>query len=364
MIVTVSTVKDSPATLTRWVQRNLRNGVDHLVVFVDDGDPAALEALSASPYVTAVDSASWWGAERPDRLNVRQRINANAVRAVVARVPGVDWIFHVDSDEVAVIDRDRLAALDPALGVVRLLPLEAVSRDEWPDDEVGAFKRLLDDDELTLIHTLGAVARPKNADYFHGHIGGKVGMRPGHDGWLGTHHVVGADRSRQPAFEADWLSLLHYESHTAAEFVRKWGNLATSGGPVTTRGARSALATSVQTLLAKRLDPEVTDRLLRRLFEMTTRDDHELLDSLGLLVRVDPRAGTHRPDPGAEPVAALRAALAGLHGRDKSGFEPGRSPDAAAADDAGRSPDDAAADDAAPARRGRPGWRRAAPGTR
>ncbi len=54
VIVTASTVKDSPQNLRTFVARNLAGGVDHLVVFVDDGEEAALAALGAEPHVTPV----------------------------------------------------------------------------------------------------------------------------------------------------------------------------------------------------------------------------------------------------------------------------------------------------------------------
>ena len=39
VILTVSTVKDAVPNLRRFVSRNLANGVDHMVVFLDSVDP-------------------------------------------------------------------------------------------------------------------------------------------------------------------------------------------------------------------------------------------------------------------------------------------------------------------------------------
>ncbi len=318
----VSTVKDSAERLSRWAQRNLANGVDHLVVFVDDSDPAGLAAL-AIDHVTPVDSRPWWAGARPERLNDRQRINANAVRAVGTLVPGVDWVVHLDGDEVAVIDRAPFDLLPADTGAVRLAPLEAVSRRSWPDDEPTEFKRLLTQPELDLLHALGGVAKAANSHYFHGHVGGKVAMRPVDGLWLGTHHVVDARREKQPAFEAPWLRLLHYESHTADEFVRKWTNLATSGGRVFTRGARTTLATAVRALFELDLPAQSRREVMLELFDRHVRDDVELLDRLGLLVRMAPVQGEHRPSVARGVVADLARRLHALEGVDKSSLAPG-----------------------------------------
>ena len=45
------------------------------------------------------------GGQRPADLNDRQRLHANIAKAVLTVVPGVDWLFHVDADEICQIDR-------------------------------------------------------------------------------------------------------------------------------------------------------------------------------------------------------------------------------------------------------------------
>ena len=311
VIVSVSTVKDTPDHVTTWVRRNLAQGVDHMVVFVDDGDAATLEALACHAGVTAIDGPSWWGQERPARLNVRQRLSSNAVLAAATRVPGVEWVLHHDADEVAVIDRPQLRRLHDDVRAVRLSPLEAVSRTTWPDDRVTDFKRLLGDDELELLVALGVIGKAGNAHYFHGHIGGKVAIRPTLGAWLGTHHMVDADRQKLPCFEAPWLRLLHYESFSFDEFVRKWSNLSTSGGAVITRGARSDLLAGFRALLAAELDDEAFAQVATRLFDRHVRDDHDLLRTLGFLVQVDPDSDPDG-DSGAATDADSEAAAEGV----------------------------------------------------
>lgn len=323
MILAVSTVKDVPSRLLRWVELNLTNGIDHMVVFVDDADPQALASLATTSHVTPVDSLTWWGGGRPARLNVRQRINANAVRAIATVLPEVEWILHIDADEVALIERSELAGLPTSVRAIRLAPYESVSQRAKTTDAGSLFKRLLTDQELALLTALGVISKATNNVYFHGHVGGKVAMRPSESSWLGTHHVVNAAREKEPAFDAPWLRLLHYESHTVDEFIRKWTNLVTSGGSVATRGARADLAAAVRGALSLEITSDLRREVLTELFDRHVADDLERLDRLGLLVRADPTLGRHRPSTSAGLGESVKSLLAGMAGVDKSCVEPG-----------------------------------------
>ena len=99
MITTVSTVKDDPEHLERWIDRNLAAGVDRMLVFVDDrDDPHTAAALNARHGVLAVDAAAWWGDDFPPKLNARQRISANAALRVLREDDPRGWLFHIDGD--------------------------------------------------------------------------------------------------------------------------------------------------------------------------------------------------------------------------------------------------------------------------
>ena len=102
MIFTASTVKDTLPNVRRFVAGNLAGGVDHLFVFLDAPDREVRGFLDEHPHVTCIRTdKSWWGGERPEHLNVRQRINANLAKAVLSTLPGEDhWVFHIDADEI------------------------------------------------------------------------------------------------------------------------------------------------------------------------------------------------------------------------------------------------------------------------
>ncbi|MEJ7834348.1 MAG: glycosyltransferase family 2 protein [Nocardioides sp.] len=325
MLFTASTVKDTLPNVQRFVAGNLAGGVDHMVVFLDAADADVQGFLDGHAHVTCVRTdKSWWHGDRPAELNVRQRINANVVKALLSGLPWAEWVFHVDADEIVQLDRAVLAAVPPETRVVKLAPLEAVSRKSWDGDPTW-FKRMLAKDDLTLLHTLGVIDRPANGAYFHGHVEGKSGVRPALDLWLTLHFGVDAAGEQLTAYADERLALLHYESFSGEDFVRKWTSILSAGPRASYRPAREPTAVALRTLIEKNLTEEQAAPYLMRIFERTTEDDFDTLRDLGLLVEADPRQGTHRPvdfpGGGREDLVAL---LEQVTAEPKRPFHPGQ----------------------------------------
>ena len=325
MLFTASTVKDSPENTRFFVAANLASGVDHMVVFLDDPrDPVQQDVaaeLAAHPHVTCLPTdRGWWQGDRPNRLNVRQRINANLVVALLADVPDAQWVVHVDGDEVVHADADALASVPPDTGALWLSPLEAVSTLEAPQRPT-LFKRLLEAEDLQLLTVLGVLDAPTNQSYFHGHVLGKSGVRPRAGLHLTLHDSVHPDgrRLRSPErFEHPGLSVLHYDAVSGQEFIRKWTAMV-AAGPTSLRPDRAPVAMALRSLVGKDLDPAVAETYLRAVYERTTQDAVETLADLQLLEQVDPTQGTHRP---AEMGGATRSAFE--QGLDRLREEPKR----------------------------------------
>src|SRR5215210_7941558 len=105
LVAVTATVKGSAAQVRRFAAANLRAGADHVLVFVDDGDPQVLESLEQdaelSRHVTAIGTdADYWrrgqrrvdrpgevDRSRPPNLNRRQKVNANLANTLVCTVP-------------------------------------------------------------------------------------------------------------------------------------------------------------------------------------------------------------------------------------------------------------------------------------
>jgi hypothetical protein len=251
---------------------------------------------------------------------MRQRINANWARELLAPLSWAEWLFHIDGDEVACLDRDAIASVPEEVDAVFLSPWEAVS--QWAQSgRPTRFKRLLDDAELNLLHVLGAIPEPSNQAYFHGHVMGKSGVRPRSGLGLTLHDAVSNDGRRHPRHEDARLHVLHYDAPSGEEFVRKWTSLA-QAGPVRYRRSRSGPARAIRTLLVQDLSDDTRAKYLRRLYDVTTRDDLEMLQELGLLVEADPLASgatSARPIP-PDATDELAHRVAELRAAPKAGF--------------------------------------------
>lgn len=313
MLLTASTLKDSPANVRFFVAANLAAGVDHMFIFLDaprdPGQDEVADLLVDHPHVTCVPTgrSDWWAGERPGSLNVRQRINANWVRHLLEPFEWADWLFHIDGDEVALVDRAAIDAVPAGTAAVHLAPLEAVSEMQ-PEGRPTRFKRLLDDDDLALLHVLGAIDAPTNQSYFHGHVMGKSGVRPSSGLGLTLHEVVSPDGRRLERHTDDRLTLLHYDAVSGDEFIRKWSALA-AAGHARYRPSRAPTARALKTLISRDLPEATRDKYLRRIYERTTQDDVALLEEIGLLVHVDPEQRGHTPrrlPPGAAGELAAR----------------------------------------------------------
>lgn len=294
MICTVSTIKDSVANVRNFVERNLGAGADHLFVFAEGGDREVLVFLEEHPHVTVVD------ADELDRhtpqasgLNVRQTINANRINYLLSDVDSVDWLFHIDGDEVLDIDRHRLLELGPEIDSVRLAPRESVSSSQ-PEHE-GYFKRLLEREELALLTVLGVVSGPNNRKYFHGHVAGKIGVRPSVRHGLHIHQsrLLG-EEDTQESYRADWLRVLHYESVTLEEFLRKWEVHIQAGPETSFRGEKELVRGAIVAVLGNaHLGEDEKRHHLAEIYRRRVEDDVATLLGLGLLETVEPL--DHRP---------------------------------------------------------------------
>ncbi len=294
MVCTVSTVKDTADNLRAFVDGNLRAGADHMFLFLDQPDPEVASALSVEPHVTVIPTGPpYWGGSRPNLLTARQHVNANLINVLLTAVPAVLWLVHLDGDECLHLDRTRLLALPDHVRAVRLTTWEAVSRPHW-DGPVNRYKRPLSDDDLTLLFLLGVVKRPTMRSYFRGHLK-KSGVRPALDVHLAIHRAEHVDGSPVEDITAEWLCLLHDESYSGEEFVRKWlaklGN--TRGGQLQARDRLRAAIISLSSNPA--LGEDEKRGLLNELYERVVRDPEDVLERLGFLEEPNPEWHRHRP---------------------------------------------------------------------
>ncbi|QNN51204.1 glycosyltransferase family 2 protein [Nocardioides mesophilus] len=322
LVCTVSTVRDSPENVGAFVERNLAAGADHLFVFVDDADPEVQALLSATPHVTSVPTGpGYWADQRPSELNTRQFVNANLVNTVLSCFDRVAWLVHLDGDECLDVDKASLLSLPDDVTAVGLQTLEALSRPRW-DGPVDRFKFPLSRDDLWLLSTFEVVRRPRMSDYFNGHTSGKPGLRPTLDRRLGIHRVVDHEGHSVKPLRSEDLRLLHYESYSGEEFVRKWLAHLSSGSPSSFQPRKSRIRACVRSILAKdHLGEERKRELLMEVYRRLVQDDAETLEELGFLMTPPAQRHGYRPSGfDSTELAEVRTLLELLAGADKRHF--------------------------------------------
>lgn len=276
-----------------------------------------VDFLAGEPRVSVVVADDdWWGANRLPSLNGRQRVAANLVREACAEVGFVDWLFFIDGDEVALVEKGILGEVPDEFAAVRLRPLESVA-----DGGELLFKRLLEPEELRHLKRLGLLHKASNSHYFHGHVSGKVGVRPTAAIRLGVHAAEDVTGMKVATFEHPELRHLHFESLTLEEFVRKWTALAASGPAPGMRPRRAAVLNGF-IAMAQEPDPRVRRRNAEDLYRCFVADDAAALQAAGVLERIDLR----RREPGValsqQQRTRLNDAIARHSRRPKTEFLP------------------------------------------
>lgn len=157
----VTTLRNADATLDYFVAYHLSVGFDHLFLFFDDPNDASFDRYEGYPAITAIRNTkslhrqwlqTWSATENYPFANqevmARQIMNAD-VAVQMARQRGVDWLLHIDSDELFYSPNesvaDHFAGLSArGLDVTRYLNHEAMpetSRIQNFFTEVSLFKR-------------------------------------------------------------------------------------------------------------------------------------------------------------------------------------------------------------------------------
>lgn len=295
VIFSVTTLRDTPSNVEKFVRRNLGGGVDHQVVFLDGQQLEAAAMLESNPHVNVVTTDDdWWRTERPTSLNLRQMVNAEATRRVLGPLKEAQWLFHIDGDEVVRLDRDLLDRVEPEWQAVGLATLEAVG-EMRPEGDPAWFKSRLSGRQLSLLKVLGLLPRASNREYFRGHVAGKVGIRPAANVRLGVHRAFDPAGGRAPHFKDPRLQVLHYESPSAEDFVRKWASLMASGPAPRQKRTRTLIGKALVALWEQELPEAEVAAFLDLIYDRVGADDVETLRGLKLLQHVDPDTETQSP---------------------------------------------------------------------
>lgn len=241
----VTTLRDAAATLESFVGYHRAIGFSHFFLFFDDPADAMLSWARTQPDITAIArdgdlekiwrSLSRWNevGEHVDReVMSRQILNTEHTMAM-ARAMGLDWLLHIDADELFYVPGGDAAAHFAALAVrppdvATYLNFEAVPEAEETGDffrSVSLFKLPLLQPPLPQAQALMARAGQRADAYFHFYGNGKSAVRLAAPGMLpGSVHGFSRPGGHAAAqFRGPFI--LHYACSGFAAFWRKYAIL-------------------------------------------------------------------------------------------------------------------------------------------
>lgn len=223
----VATVKAPLECLQAWRRHHERIGIRRFILFFDDPNDPSFDALKDEKGVTAVrcDDRYWRdNGEKPNQVPPRQIVNLHR-GMFMARELGVDWIAHIDSDELI----RPLCPMDEVLsraGVNALLLdlREAVSErmDYKSIFEPTLFKKPPSQGQMRTARRLGCKNAFGYGSFFHGHTQSKTLFRlDGNVRRMGIHRPLEWHGEPSMGMTRD-IQLLHFDGVGFADWDAKW----------------------------------------------------------------------------------------------------------------------------------------------
>ncbi|MCC1492329.1 glycosyltransferase family 2 protein [Cognatishimia sp. F0-27] len=215
---------------------HLDQGAHALWIYLDSPCPEAQHALSKIRAIRVRHtSEAWWAARggRPDRHQIRQVRNLrHAYRVAGAHV---DWLAHIDADELLLPQdsvQSALAALPPDCLTARMRPIEALGPGDALQPGETLFKALPRDPATR--HQVTERVFPGWADHlaggFIGHIAGKLFVRTGLQGMQIRIHNAYRDGVANPGERIlETVDLGHFHAPDLDSFLAAYRFRASHG---------------------------------------------------------------------------------------------------------------------------------------
>jgi hypothetical protein len=232
-VAVVTTLRASAAVVRAFVAYYLNSGVEHLFLYFDDPHDAVASTLGGlSNVIVQVCTEAHYarmGVAVGAAIEERQRANANEALER-ARGDGIDWLIHVDSDELVHAERGIARALSrvpPNVDVVTFSLLEAVpSRHEYelPFREISAFRVPARRVRRIMARLLGCGPALFRGEYLRGHYASKsaVRVRAPSLARMDIHAPTPVPSRQLTTVVSVEIALLHFESCGFSEWASKW----------------------------------------------------------------------------------------------------------------------------------------------
>jgi hypothetical protein len=231
----VSTVRADRTTLRMFVNYHLNVGVEHLFLFFDDPSDPAIDHFKQEDRLTCIscDERYWTASSQSvdpslDASSIEFRQVHNASLALRwAREQGLDWIAHIDSDELLYAPFGLRRLLDDIdAGAVILPTLEAIPKRSYARHyftDIQTFRRLESPIPKATRIATRLYRRAATYGYFRAHTEGKAIVRTRSPfAGMGIHSPVEApDQQVQIARVRDGF-VLHFDCCTPTDWITKW----------------------------------------------------------------------------------------------------------------------------------------------
>ncbi len=208
--VAVASLIRKPIDLTIWLKSLRKIGISHFFLRIED-TPELEDFLKTQSDIT-FEMKNSDKENNYENLQHRQIEFVNRMIKEAAKI-NVDWIFHIDSDELLEGSLDFLNKLDAKYKCLKLQNVEAL----YKDDEEHCFssKKFIKCSEI------GAQCR----SYVNGKAGGRtlpsVKLAGPHD--FSYNDKIGEEETYKIPFEQ--LHILHYDSCTFGAWAEKFNHL-------------------------------------------------------------------------------------------------------------------------------------------
>ena len=215
-------IREPSPSITTWIEYHLKQ-VDRIYFYLDQHRPGDEQLLTGIPGVRVLPGERAGNLQGADHFIDRQNIVvANAIEQ--CRREGIDWLIHIDSDELIWSPgrflRDYFAGLEADVSSVVFTNHEVVPQFEDIKDcfrELQLFKR-------NPACLQGAWVAKGHDQFFHAYTNGKAAVRIREaEGPFGPHDFM--IRSGRKHNEHTSVSVLHYCSPTYGEWLKKYAQL-------------------------------------------------------------------------------------------------------------------------------------------
>jgi hypothetical protein len=207
--IAIACLMRKPIDLAEWLKHHRDMGISKFYIRLEDS-PTFADYLDKQPDVSYISSESDKEGNNYETLQTRQSEYVNKCLQDASN-EGVEWIFHIDADELLHGDLSFLDELDAKYKCIKIQNAEAIF--EEGQDSCFAAKKFLK------CHA-GAPCKS--------YVNGKAAGRCMQGVYLNGPHAFAYDKAAEYTYDVPFekLHLLHYDACTFGSWAEKYIHLA------------------------------------------------------------------------------------------------------------------------------------------